>query len=108
MADTESVPEKSQMWEEKLFFWRRDQAGFGEFDAPDVFIGLEAEDADLIGLGGADVADPDDAEAGFAPAAAHFDALAGGCQEADDVQTRAILAELGGVGALNERIAVGW
>jgi len=34
------------------------------------FFGLQAEDADLIGLRGANLADPDDAEAGFSPEAA--------------------------------------
>jgi len=55
--------------------------GFGEFDAPDVFFRLQAENADLIGFGGADLPDPDDTETGFAPAAADFDGLAGAGQE---------------------------
>ena len=94
------------MSDEKLPFRGWDRAGLGKFDAPDVFFGLEAEDADLIGLGGANLADPDDPEAGLAPAAADFDGLARGSQEADAVQTRAILAEIDGVGALGKRIAV--
>ncbi len=72
------------MREKKLLFRglgalrRRDCGGLGEFDAPDVFFRLEAENADLIGFGGADLADPDDTETGFAPAAADFDGLASG------------------------------
>ncbi len=72
------------MREKKLFFFglgalrRRNGGGFREFYAPDVFFGLETVEADLVGFGGADMADPDDAEAGFAPAAADFDGLAGG------------------------------
>src|SRR5712692_4049931 len=83
MVDAQSVPEKSLVREEKLFFRRlrtlrrRGCAGFGEFDAPDVFFGLEAVDADLTGFGGADMADPDDTETGFAPTATDFDGLAG-------------------------------
>ncbi len=82
MVDTQSLPEKSQRREEKLFFWglgtlrRRGRGGFGEFNAPDIFLGLQ-DGADLVGFGRADVADPHDAEAGFAPAAADFDGLAG-------------------------------
>src|SRR5882757_9956809 len=53
------------------------------------------------------MADPDDAEAGFTPAAADFNGLAGSGQEADAVETRAILAEIDGVGALGERMALG-
>ncbi len=101
------------MREKKLLFRglgalrRRDYGGFGEFDAPDVFFRLEAENADLIGFGGADLADPDDTETGFAPAAADFDGLARAGQEANAVQTRAFLAEIDGVGALDKRMAVG-
>src|SRR5882762_9049165 len=61
----------------------------------------------MIGFGGANLADPDDTEAGFAPAAADFDGLAGRSQEADAVQPRAILAEIDGVGALGKRMALG-
>src|SRR6266849_10040017 len=83
MVDAQSVPEKRLKREEKLFFrglgvlQRHGCAGFGEFDAPDVFFGLEPVDADLAGFGGADMTDPDDTETGFAPAAADFDGLAG-------------------------------
>src|SRR2546429_9517255 len=72
-----------------------------------IFFRLEAENADLVGLGGADLADPDDTETGFAPTAADFDGLAGAGQEADAVQTRAFLAEIDGIGALDKRMAVG-
>jgi hypothetical protein len=88
-------------------FWRRGRGGFGEFDAPDVFFGLKAKDADVIGFGGAYVADPNDTEAGFAPAAADLNGLTGRSQEADAVETRAILAEINGVSALDKRIALG-
>src|SRR6266851_3390917 len=79
------------MREKKLFFFglgalrRRNGGGFREFYAPDVFFGLETVEADLVGFGGADMADPDDAEAGFAPAAADID----------------------GVGTLDKRMALG-
>src|SRR5882757_2112549 len=53
------------------------------------------------------MADPDDAEAGLTPAAADFNGLAGSGQEADAVETRAILAKIDGVGALGERMALG-
>jgi len=53
------------------------------------------------------VSDPDDAETGFTPAAADFNGLAGRGQEPDAVETRAILAEIDGVGALGERMAFG-
>ena len=81
MLDTQSVTEKSVVREEKLFFrglgsLRSLDGGFGEFDAPDIFFGLQG-DADLVGFGGADLADPDDAEASFAPEASDFDGLAG-------------------------------
>src|SRR5439155_21111484 len=46
-------------------------------------------------------------EAGVAPAAADFDGLAGGCQETDAVQSRAILAQIDGGAPLGKRIAVG-
>jgi hypothetical protein len=75
------------MSDEKLSSREWDRAGLGKFDAPDVFFGLEAEDADLIGLGATNLADPDDPEAGLTPAAADFDGLARGSQEADAVQT---------------------
>src|SRR5258708_9219856 len=100
MADTQSVPKKSLMSGEKLVFRglgalrRRGSSGFGEFDAPDVFFGLEAQDADLIGFGGADLADPDDTETGFAPESAGFDGLAGRGKEAHSVRARGIPAEL--------------
>src|SRR5258708_20315331 len=101
------------MLEEKLFFRglgalrRRGRGSFREFDAPDVFFGFEAVDTDLIGFVGANMADPDDTEAGFAPEAADFDGLAGRSQEADAVETGAILAEIDGVGALGKRMAFG-
>ncbi len=113
MVDTQSVPKKSLMLEEKLFFGvlgslrRRGRDCFREFDAPDVFFGFEAVDADVIGFGGANMADPDDTEASFAPEAAYFDGLAGRSQEADAVETRAILAEIDSVGALGKRMAFG-
>src|SRR6266849_10206708 len=83
MVDAQSVPEKSLMREEKLLFRglgvlrSQGRAGFGEFDTPDVFFGLEAVDADLTGFISANMADPDDPETGFAPTAADFDGLAG-------------------------------
>src|SRR5260370_8330267 len=101
------------MLEEKLFFRglgilrRRGRGGFGEFDAPDVFFGFEAVDADVIGFGGANMADPDDTEAGFAPEAADFDGLAGRSQEADTVETLPILSETDGVVALGKRLPFG-
>src|SRR5260370_41577443 len=101
------------MMEKKLFFLgfgavrRGNVGGFREFYAPDVFFGLETVDADLVGFGGADMADPNGAEAGFAPAAPDFDGLAGGGQEADAVEARAILAEIDGVGTLDKRMALG-
>src|SRR5712692_10657709 len=83
MLDTQSVTEKSVVREEKLFHRglgslrrRGGGGGFGEFDAPDIFFGLQYN-ADLVGFGGADLADPDDAETGFAPEASDFDGLAG-------------------------------
>src|SRR5258707_13705248 len=97
------------MMYKKLFFLglgalrRRNVGGFREFYAPDVFFGLETVDADLVGFGGADMADPNDAEAGFAPAAADFDGLGGGGQEADAVEAPAILAEIAGGGTLVKR-----
>src|SRR5260370_40122920 len=98
MVAKQSVPKKSPMREEKLFFRglgalrRRGRGGFGKFDAPDVFFRLEAENADLIGFGGADLADPDDTETGFPPAAAGFHGLDRGCQAPNPVQTSAFLA----------------
>jgi len=66
--------------EEKLFFWRlgslRLPGGLRGFDAPDIFFGLQ-HDTDLVGFSGANLADPHDAETGFAPEAAHFDGLSG-------------------------------
>src|SRR5258707_12094217 len=53
-----------------------DPGGSGKFDAPDIFLGLQ-DDADLIGFGGADLANPNDAETGFTPEAADFYGLAG-------------------------------
>src|SRR5260370_8620750 len=53
------------------------------------------------------MADPDDTEAGFAPEATDFDGLAGRSQEADAVETRAILAEIDSVGTLGKRMAFG-
>src|SRR6266576_1759877 len=76
MVDTPSVPKKSPMREEKLLFRglgalrRRGRGGFREFDTPDVFVRWEAENADLIGFGGADLADPDNTETGCSPTAA--------------------------------------
>jgi len=72
MADTQSLPEKRRLPQDKLFFcrlWvgRRRRRSFGELDAPDIFFGLETHDANLIGLVGADMPNPDDAESGFAP-----------------------------------------
>src|SRR5260370_2469135 len=90
------------MMEKKLFFLgfgalrRPNVGGFREFYAPDVFFGLETVDADLVGFGGADMADPNDAEAGFAPAAADFDGLGGGGQEAEAVGGPAIPPEIAG------------
>src|SRR5260370_35052677 len=101
------------MMEKKLFFLglgalrRRNGGGFWEIYAPDVFFGLETVDADLVGFGGADMADPDDAEAGFAPAAAGFDGLAGGGQEAGAVGARAILAGSERFGTRGKRVGRG-
>src|SRR5260370_10565408 len=64
MVDTQSVPKKSLMLEEKLFFGglgslrRRGRDCFREFDAPDVFFGFEAGGADVVGLRGGDLAVP--------------------------------------------------
>jgi len=79
MLDTQSVAKKSLAREKKLFFWRlgslRLLGGFRDFDAPDIFCGLQ-HDTDLVGFSGANLANPDDAETGFAPQAAHLDGLA--------------------------------
>src|SRR5882762_4332938 len=102
----EEKPEKG-----KLFFRRhgvlgsRSRGGFGEFDAPDIFFRFQ-DHSGLIGFGCADVADPDDAETRFAPQAADFDGLAGRSQEANAVETRAVLAEINGVGTLGKCMAL--
>ena len=49
----------------------------GKLDVPDVFVAPQAEDADVIRFRRADLSDPDDLEARFAPAAADFDGIAG-------------------------------
>ena len=53
------------------------------------------------------MANPHDAEAGFAPQAADFDGLAGRGQEANAVEARAVFAEIDGIGALGEGMALG-
>src|SRR5882762_3263339 len=80
--------------------------GSGEFDTPDIFFGLQ-DDADLIGFGGAELANPNDTETGLTPESADFYGLAGSGQEADAVEARAILAKIDGVGALGKRMALG-
>src|SRR5713101_6579381 len=88
-------------------FRRWSRSRLGERNAPDIFFGLQAEEANLIRLGGADLADPNNAKARFAPEAADFDGLAGRSEEADAVEARAILAEVHGIGALGEGMAPG-
>src|SRR5712692_6454670 len=79
----------------------------GEIETPDVFIGIQAKEADVIGFRSADMADPDDPEAGLAPKATDFDGLAGSGHETHYVQTRSLLAEIDGVGRLHKRMASG-
>lgn len=74
---------------------------------PNVFAGLQGEEADLIGFARADLADPYDAEGGSAPAATDLNGLAGGGEEADAVKAGAVLAEIHGVGRLDEAVAFG-
>src|SRR5712664_3175945 len=105
MVDTQSVPKKSPDEGEEIIIsgaWGLAEAGLRRFRGV-----RRARCLFQIGFGGADLADPDDTETGFAPAAADFDGLARAGQEANAVQTRAFLAEIDGVGALDKRMAVG-
>src|ERR1700675_4028225 len=79
----------------------------GDFDAPGEFTVVERADADLVGFGGANVANPGDAEAGFAvPAALYFDDFAGRSKIGDVVEAGSVFADVHGIRGLREGIAV--
>jgi hypothetical protein len=90
----------------ELFLLGFGARGFGKSDMPDIFVGLQGEDAHLIGFVGADLADPDDAKTGFAPEAADFDSLTRRGEEADAVEASALLAKINGIGSLGEGMAL--
>ena len=79
----------------------------GKLDVPNVLALIEGEETDLIGFGGADLTDPDDAETGFAPEAADFERLTGRSKKPDTIEARAILTEVHGESGLLERAASG-
>jgi hypothetical protein len=91
----------------ELFLLGLGGRGFGERDVPDIFVGLQGEDANLIGFVGADLADPDNAKTSFAPQAADFDGLTGRGEEPDAVEASALLAKINGIGSLGEGMAIG-
>jgi len=77
------------------------------FNAPRQPAGIQGADADLIGLEGADLADPGDAKARFAvPAAFYFDDVAGGGQVSDAVEASSVFTDVYRVGCLCKGVAV--
>src|SRR2546430_3126879 len=79
----------------------------GKLDVPNIFALVEGEDADLIRFGGGHLADPDDAETGFAPESANLQRLARGSEKSDAIEACAILAEVHGERGLLERASGG-
>ena len=73
-------------------FWRN---GFSKFDAPGEFAGVEDVDANLVGFGGAKLADPGDAETAFAvPAAFNFDDFSGSGEVGHVVEACTVFADV--------------
>src|ERR1700722_6796020 len=78
------------------FFWRFGWR-FGELEAPGEFAGVQGADPDLIGFGGADLAEPGYAEFGFSvPAAFYFDHVARRREVSDVVEAGAVFADIHG------------
>jgi hypothetical protein len=91
----------------KLFLSGLGGRGFGKGDVPDIFVGLQGEEANLIGFVGADLADPHDAKTGFAPEAADFDGLTGRGEKTDAVEASTLLTKINGISSLGEGMAFG-
>src|SRR5215469_11365357 len=74
---------------------------------PGQLAGIGGADADLIGSGSADLADPGDAKFCFAvPTAFHLDELTWSRQIGATVEASAVFADVHGVGSLREGISV--
>ena len=69
--------------------------------APGKADGIYVINADLIGFGGSDLANPGYAKTGFAvPAALHFYYLPGRCEISNAIEACAVFADVRGVGTL--------
>ena len=76
-------------------------------DAPGKADWIYVINADLIGFGGSDLANPGNAEAGFAvPAALHFYYLTRCGEIGDAIEAGAVFADVRGVGTLRKGIAI--
>ena len=76
-------------------------------DAPGKADWVHVVNADLIGFGGSNLADPGNAKTGFAvPAALHFYYLTGRGEIRDALEAGAVFADVRGLRALRERIAI--
>ena len=80
---------------------------FGNFASPGELAGIQGADADLVGFGGSDLADPCDAETRFAvPAPFDFDDFSGGGEVGHAIKACAVFADVQGVRTLGKGIPV--
>src|SRR5260370_42702038 len=79
----------------------------GGWDAPGKADRIYVVNADLIGFGGSNLADPGYAKTGFAvPAALHFYYLPGGCEISHAIEACAVFADVRGIGTLRKGLAI--
>ena len=79
----------------------------GGLDTPGKADRIYVINADLIGFGGSNLADPGYAKTGFAvPAALHFYYLPGRCEISNAIEACAVFADVRGVGTLRKGIAI--
>src|SRR5258708_3400460 len=79
----------------------------GGWDAPGKADRIYVVNADLIGFGGSNLADPGYAKTGFAvPAALHFYYLPGRCEISHAIEACAVFADVRGIGTLRKGIAI--
>src|SRR5260370_23584865 len=80
---------------------------FGGLDTPGKADWIYVINADLIGFGGSNLADPGYAKTGFAvPAALHFYYLPGRCEISNAIEACAVFADVRGVGTLRKGGAI--
>jgi len=89
------------------FFGRFGGWRLGGLDAPGKADRIYIINADLIGFGGSNLANPGNAEAGFpVPAALHFYYLTRCCEIGDAIEAGTVFADVRGLRTLREGIAI--